>query len=133
MNRSPFLQLLVELNDVKVDEVTHCLVDRDVCPIFVEFLLEVRTLPAVSHNMVGNHPSQSFCKSNDPLLSSSCFHCGVVFPINISSIEVVLDYKIAKCSSACLSILFLSGWEFSRPECTHQYFYSSLIVDFLHP
>ena len=125
--------LVVELNDVKVDEVAHCFVDRDVCPIFVEFLLEVRTLRAVSHNMVGNHLSQSFSESNDPLLSSSCLHCGVVLPINISPIKVVLDDKIAKSSSACLSILFLGSWEFSRPECAHYYFYSGLIVDLLHP
>ena len=111
--------LVVELDDVEVDEVTHCFVDRNVCPIFVEFLLEVRTLRAVSHNMVGNHLSQSFSKSNDPLFSSSCLHCGVVLPINISPIKVVLDDKIAKSSSACLSILFLSGWKFSRPKCAH--------------
>ena len=125
--------LVVELDDVEVDEVTHCFVDRNVCPIFVEFLLEVRTLRAVSHNMVGNHLSQSFSKSNDPLLSSSCLHCGVVLPINISPIEVVLDDKIAKRRSACLSILFQSGWELSRPKCTHQYLDPSLVVDLFHP
>lgn len=80
------VDLIVELDHVKIDHVSHFLVYSDVTSILVVFVLEVGSLRSMTEEMIGDFRPDSFGELDDPFLSGSCIHGLVVFPVNIASI-----------------------------------------------
>ena len=124
--------LVVELDNVEVYQVPHCLVDCDIGSMFVELLFEVGSLRAMGDNMIRNHFSQSYCEVYKPLFPSACLHSSIVLPVYVSSVKIVSKYEIAKSCSAGLSILFLCCWKLTVSKGTGKHFHSGLIVHFFH-
>ena len=50
----------------------------------------------MAEEMIGNFRPDSFGKFDDPILSSASIHGFIVFPINISSIKVVISDKLSE-------------------------------------
>lgn len=125
------ISLVVELQHVEVDDISNCLVNSYVSTIRIVLALEIGGLRTMGDDVIRNNFPQSNCEVDQPLLSFSSFHSIVVFPINVSSIKVVLQNEVTKGSSASHRILIKSCGEFSCSKSTDEYFDSSLIVCFL--
>jgi hypothetical protein len=106
-------------------------IDSDVSTIFVEFFLEIRTLRSVGNCVIRKQLPQFFLECNEPVFSCACLHSGVVFPVDIDSIEVVLKDEIAQLDSTVSGVDFGSSGELSGTEYTDQDLDSSIIVLFL--
>ena len=126
------IPLVVELDDVEVYQVSHCLVYSDVSSIFVVLLFEVGALRTVGDNMVRDGPPEGFSEGDQPLLPGSRLHGRVVLPVNISPIKIVLENEVSQSCSASFRILLHSCGHLGGSKGTHEDPDTSLIVDLLH-
>lgn len=85
------IALVVKLHIIKVDCVAHSVVDRLVCAVAVVLFFEVWGLWTVSDDMIGQKRAELGLKRDQPLLTCSCLHCGIVLPVNIYSIKIVVQ------------------------------------------
>ena len=125
------VNLVVELNHVKVDQISHLVMDCLVCSMSVVLVLEVRSLGSMCYDVIRKLLSQYFGESNKPSFSSSSLHGFIIFPVKICTIEVVLFYIFSKFLSANCRISSCRSRELCSSKSANKYFDSVVIVPFL--
>lgn len=112
------LPLVVVLHIVPIYKVSYFVIYSSIAALPVEVIVEVRRLGGVNHVVFLNwqHSSHSQCALYDPSFSYSCFHCIIVNPIYIDSIEMVISYELSYFSASFRGIETSSGWWFSASK-----------------
>jgi len=110
------------------------LVDSGISSIdIISFSNEIRCLWSMSYDVLFcriliKNASNSFSACNKPGFTNSMFHCLVIFPININSIEIVLNNKICHWWAKCCWVISRTCWIFCGSESWNQYFDIFLMI-----
>ncbi len=95
LNEQPFIciicviSLIIELDVVKIDQMSHLLMHSHVGSKFVMLTTKIRCLRSMSNNVSWQHLPQLLSKGYYPSLAQTLIHCWVIFPVDISTIKVI--------------------------------------------
>ena len=124
----PRVDLVVKLNVVEVYQFADGLMHCDVAVVGVELVLEVGRLGAMSDHPVRNSLTQRLRERDQPLLTSSPVHSGVVLPVDIGPVEVLVDHELSELLTALSRVGAGTGRKLGVAKRTHHDLDAGLVV-----